>query len=143
MQTMRAESACKSSSERSSMMATRFEHTINLIANRGASLVAIVAARQELIVPRMTVANVREYGEVSAPSSTDWPAAVRPTRPLPRRAQCPAIVRASLGAQPENNLGISCAICAARSRSYLVRRSASRSRRAQLTIGQAFLLRLS
>ena len=45
------------------MMATRFEHTINLIANRGASLVAIVAARQELIVPRMTVANVREYGE--------------------------------------------------------------------------------
>jgi len=63
MQTMRAESACKSSLERSSMMATRFEHTINLIANRGASLVAIVAARQELIVPRMTVANVREYGE--------------------------------------------------------------------------------
>jgi hypothetical protein len=44
-------------------MAPRFEHTINLIANRGASLVAIVAAHQELIVPRMTVANVRDYGE--------------------------------------------------------------------------------
>jgi hypothetical protein len=44
-------------------MAPRLEHVINLIANRGASLVAIVAAHQELMVPRMTVANVRDYGK--------------------------------------------------------------------------------
>jgi hypothetical protein len=77
---MRAESARRSRSDSSSTIAPRFEHTINLIANRGASLVAIVAAHQELIVPRMKVANVRDYGEarsnggrVPRAASIVWP----------------------------------------------------------------------
>jgi hypothetical protein len=39
------------------------EHKINVFADRSTSFVAIVAARQELILPRVTVANVSDYGE--------------------------------------------------------------------------------
>jgi len=39
------------------------EHKINVFADQCTGLVAIVAAREKLIVPRMTVANVRGHGD--------------------------------------------------------------------------------
>jgi hypothetical protein len=41
----------------------RFQHSIDLIANRSAGLVAIVASHQKLIVPGVTVSNARNHSE--------------------------------------------------------------------------------
>ena len=48
---------------RSRRTAPRFEHAIDVLANQSAGLVAIITAHQELIVARLTVANVRNHSE--------------------------------------------------------------------------------
>jgi hypothetical protein len=44
-------------------MPPRFQHSIDLIANRSAGLIAMVAFHQKLIVPGVTMSNVRHHSE--------------------------------------------------------------------------------
>src|SRR5216683_1758010 len=81
---------------------------------------------------------------VSASSSSDWPAAVRPTRPLLRRAVCSAIARASVAGQPGNSADIFFAICA--TKALIILGAALRipfpTQHPQFAVRQAFLFGL-
>ncbi|CAL2061572.1 hypothetical protein GPN2_12277 [Streptomyces murinus] len=63
------------------------------------------------------------------PSDNARPAALRPTRPLPRTEACAAIARARSAGHPGNNLRISAANAAANRSSSTPLRRASRVRR--------------
>ena len=78
----------------SKRIAPSVEHAVDLVVNLSAGFAALISIH-------WTTARV------SASFSSDWPAAVRPTLPPPRRAVCFAMVWAPLGGQPGNNLKIS------------------------------------